>query len=124
MYFLCWSESHSIFPSDQSSSEVFAPSRTLTDYISSTILSRTSKDATQSLQTQLETAERVLQLTRDVGSLAESAKEAFKVSCQISKVLKLVNDDTTTVETVHSISRGISALAARSQGMFYDTAEP
>ena len=123
MYFLCWSESHSIFPSVHSSNEVFAPSRTLTDYVSSTILSRTSKDATQSLQTQLETAERVLQLTRDVGTLAESAKEAFKVSNQISEVLKLVTDYTTTVETVQSISRGISALAARSQGMFYDTAE-
>ena len=95
----------------------------LTDYVSSTILSRASKDATQSLQTQLETAERVLQLTRDVGSLAESAKEAFKVSKQISEVLSFVTDYTTTVETVQSITRGISALAARSQGMIYDTAE-
>ena len=123
MHFPCWSESHSIFLSNHPSNEVFAPSRTLNDYVSSTILSRTAKDATQSLQTQLETAERVLELTRDVGTLAETAKAALKVSNQISEVLKLVTDYTTTVETVQSISRGISVLAARSQGMFYDTAE-
>ena len=115
---------YSISPLDHPSSKVFTPCRKLTDHASSTILSRTSKDATQSLQIQLETAERVLQLTRDVGTLAEAAKEAFKVFNQISQVMKLVTDYTTTVETVESLSRGVSALAARSQGMFYDTAKP
>ena len=55
-----------------------------------------------------------MELTRNVGTLAESAKEASKVSDQISEILILVSDYSTTV---HSLSRGVEALVKVSQGM-------
>ena len=100
-----------------------APSRKLTTCISSVLLSHSSADATKSLEIQLETAKRVLELTQDVGTMAECAKEAFKVTNQVSEILRLVSDYNTTVQTVQSLSRGVSALAARSQGMILMTPE-
>lgn len=55
--------------------------------------------------------------------MAELAKEAFKVSNQVSEILRLVSDYTTTLETVKSLTRGVSALAARSLGMIRMNAE-
>ena len=81
------------------------------------MLSHSAEDAKQSLGIQLETAGRVLELTRDVVTMAECAKEAFKVSNQISEILRLVTDHTSILQTVQSISHGVSTLTARSQGM-------
>ena len=85
------------------------------------MLSHSAQEASQSLGIQLETADRVLELTRDVGIMAETAKEAFKVSSQVSKILRLVTDHTATLQTVQSISHGVSTLTARSQGMSRNT---
>ena len=88
------------------------------------MLSHSAKDASQSLRIQLETADRVLELTRGVGIMAETAKEAFKVSNQVSEILRLVTDHTATLQMVQSISHGVSALTARSQGMSPSTSGP
>ena len=88
------------------------------------MLSHSAEDASQSLGIQLETADRVLELTRDVGAMAESAKEAFKVSNQISEILRLITDHTAILQTVQSISHGVNTLTVRSQGMFNSTSEP
>ena len=85
------------------------------------MLSHSAEDASQSLGIQLETAGRVLELTRDVGNMAESAKEAFKVSNQISEILRLVTDHTAILQTLQSISHGVGTLTARSQGMSRST---
>ena len=87
------------------------------------MLSRSAEDASQSLEIQLQTAGKVLELTRDVGTMAESAKEAFKVYNQISEILRLVTDHTTILQTVQSISHGVSTLTVRSQGMSRSTSE-
>ena len=87
------------------------------------MLSRSAEDASQSLEIQLQTAGKVLELTRDVGTMAESAKEAFKVYNQISEILRLVTDHTTILQTVQSISHGVSTLTMRSQGMSRSTSE-
>lgn len=55
--------------------------------------------------------------------MAESAKEAFKVINQVSEILTLVSDYTTTVGTVKALTRGVSVLAARSLGMIRMAAE-
>ena len=81
------------------------------------MLSHSAEDASESLRIQLETAGRVLELTRDVGTMAECAKEAFKVSNQISEILRLVTDHTAILQTIQSISHGVNTLTARSQGM-------
>ena len=88
-------------------------------YFTSDLLSRSSEDATKSLQLQLETARKVLELTRDVGTLAEAAREASKVSDQLSDILRLISDYNTTLGTVHSLTQGVEALATRSQGMLH-----
>lgn len=49
--------------------------------------------------------------------MAELAKEALKVSDQVSEILRLVRDYKTTVETVKSLSHSVNELAARSLGM-------
>ena len=87
------------------------------------MLSRSSEVATKSLGIQLVTAQKVLELTRDVGTMAESAKEAFKVSDQVSEILRLVTDYNATVDMVQSLSYGVNALAARSQGTFHTPCE-
>lgn len=51
--------------------------------------------------------------------MAESAKEALKVSTQVSEIIKLVSDHRTTVHAVHALSHGVGALAIRSQGIFH-----
>lgn len=85
------------------------------------MLSHSAEEASQSLGIQLETADRVLELTRDVVIMAETAKEAFKVSNQVSEILRLVTDHTATLQTVQSMSHGVSTLTARSQGMSRST---
>ena len=85
------------------------------------MLSHSAKETSQGLRIQLGTADRVLQLTRDVGIMAETAKEAFKVSNQVSEILRLATDHTATLQTAQSISHGVSTLTARSQGMSRST---
>ena len=97
--------------------EVLTSPRTLNIRVFSMMLSHSAEDASQSLRIQLETADRVLELTRDVGIMAETAKEAFKVSNQVSEILRLVTEHTVTLQMVQSISHGVNTLTARSQGM-------
>ena len=51
--------------------------------------------------------------------MAESAKEASRVSNQLTEILKFVSEHKNTMHTVICMSRGVDVLAARSQGMFY-----
>lgn len=97
--------------------EVRTPPPKLTKSNSSILLSQSSVNATKSLEVQLETARKVLQLTEDVGTMTELVKEALKVSNQVSEILRLVRDYTTTEETVKSLSRSLNEVAARSLGM-------
>ena len=50
--------------------------------------------------------------------MAESAKEAFKVSNQVSEILRLVSDYDKPLRTMQALSHSVDAIAARSQGKF------
>ena len=71
----------------------------------------------------METATKVLELTQDIGTMAESAKEALKISGQVSEILRLCSDYSTTVHAVQSLSHGVQSLAMRSQGTFLNIFE-
>ena len=58
----------------------------------------------------------MLELTQGVGTMAESAKEAFKVSNQVSEIMRLVKDYDKPLHTMQALSHSVEALAARSQG--------
>ena len=82
----------------------------------SNLLSQTSQKATSSLELQLHTARKVLELTRNVGTLSTAATEASKLSTQIVEILALVSTYRDTASTIDSISDNVRMLALESQG--------
>lgn len=84
--------------------------------VSSKLLSRASEDAATRLEVQLQTSQQVLELTKDVGTLAESAREASRVSLQIADILHLVNTFHGAAEAIQDVSKNVRALALDAQG--------
>lgn len=70
-----------------------------------------------SLQVQLQTSEKVLELTRNVSTLTDCAKEASKVSLQIADILLLINDYHSTTDAIYDISNSIKVLRSDAQGI-------
>ena len=81
----------------------------------SKLLSRTSKDAATTLEVQLDTSRKVLELTKDIGTMAESAKEASRLSGQIADITVLVNTFHDTSSRIEDLSSDVRALALMSQ---------
>ncbi|KAM0793863.1 hypothetical protein BDR22DRAFT_877766 [Usnea florida] len=79
------------------------------------LLSQTSKDATTTLEVQLDISRKVLQLTKDIGMMAESAREASRLSSQIADINVLVNTFHDTSSRIQDISDDVRALALMSQ---------
>ena len=82
----------------------------------SDLLSQTSQNAVRSLELQLETSRKVLELTKNVGIMTASASEASRVSSQIAEILELVSTFQSTGNSIQSISDDVKALKMKSQG--------
>jgi len=82
----------------------------------SNLLSRTSADVTSSLELQLYTSKKVLDLTRDIGTMSASATEAFKVSTQVAQILQLISTFHGTTSALKTLSDNVGVLALRSDG--------
>ena len=82
----------------------------------SELLSQTSQNAVQSLELQLNTSQKVLELTKNVGIMTASASEASRVSTQIAEILGLVSTFQSTGGSIQSISDDVKTLKLRSQG--------
>lgn len=82
----------------------------------SDLLSQTSQNAVRSLELQLETSRKVLELTKNVRIMTASASEASRVSSQIAEILGLVSTFQSTESSIQSISDNVKALNIRSQG--------
>ena len=82
----------------------------------SELLSQTSQNAVQSLELQLNTSRKVLELTKNVRIMTASASEASRVSTQIAEILELVSTFQSTGGSIQSISDGVKTLNLRSQG--------
>lgn len=70
-----------------------------------------------SLHIQLQTSEKVLELTNNVGTLAESAREASKLSLQIADILHLVDHCHGTADAIHDLSNDVKTLKTDAQGI-------
>lgn len=82
----------------------------------SELLSQTSQNAVQSLELQLNTSRKILELTKNVRIMTASASEASRVSTQIAEILELVSAFQSTGVSVQSISEDVKTLRLRSQG--------
>lgn len=82
----------------------------------SDLLSQTSQNAVRSLELQLDTSRKVLELTKNVRIMTASAGEASRVSSQIAEILELVSTFHNTGGSIQSISDDVKALSMRSQG--------
>ena len=82
----------------------------------SELLSQTSQKAVQSLELQLNTSRKVLELTKNVRVMTASASEASRVSTQISEILELVRAFESTGGSIQRISDDVRTLNLRSQG--------
>ena len=80
------------------------------------MLSQTSQNAVRSLELQLDTSRKVLELTKNVHIMTASASEASKVSSQIAEILELVSTFQSTGDSIQSISDDVKALNLRSEG--------
>ena len=82
----------------------------------SELLSQTSQKAVQSLELQLNTSRKVLELTKNVRIMTASASEASRVSTQIAEILELVSTFQSTGSSIQRISDDVRTLNLRSQG--------
>ena len=82
----------------------------------SELLSQTSQKAVQSLELQLNTSRKVLELTKNVRVMTASASEASRVSTQIAEILELVSTFESTGGSIQRISNDVRTLNLRSQG--------
>ena len=82
----------------------------------SDLLSQTSQNAIRSLELQLDTSRKVLELTKNVHIMTASASEASRVSSQIVEILELVSTFQSTGDSIQSISDDVKVLNLRSQG--------
>ncbi len=82
----------------------------------SDLLSQTSQNAVQSLELQLYTSRKVLELTKNVRIMTASASEASRVSTQLAEILELVSTFQSTGSSIQCISDDIKTLKLRSQG--------
>lgn len=85
-------------------------------WASSKLLSQASEGAATSLQVQLRTSQQVLELTEGVGTLAESFREASKLSLQIADILYLVDTFDGAAKAIQDVSKDVRALALDAQG--------
>ena len=84
----------------------------------SNLLSRTSEDVTKTLELQLYTSRKVLDLTAEIGTLSTLATEALKSSTQIAQILQLISSFHNTSGALKSLSDNVDILASRSQGQY------
>ena len=82
----------------------------------SDLLSQTSQNAVQSLELQLYTSRKVLELTKNVRIMTASASEALRVSTQIAEILELVSTFQSSGGSIQRISDDVKTLNLRSQG--------
>ena len=93
------------------------PSPLLKIPLSSNLLAQTSKTATSSLEIQLDTSRKVLELTKDIAIMSAAAKEASRVSGQVSEILQLIGTLGGTTGAIESLTNDVRLLAVRSQGI-------
>lgn len=84
----------------------------------SKLLSQTSANVMSSLELQLYTSNKVLELTKDIGTMSASATEAAKVSTQVAQILQLISTFHGTTNAVQALSDNVGVLTLRSEGLY------
>ena len=82
----------------------------------STLLSRASKIAVNSLEIQLQTSTKVVELTRTIGTMAEITKEATKMAAQVADVLEVAKTFQDDVNVIYGFAGDIRLLTTKAQG--------
>ena len=80
------------------------------------MLSQASKIAVSSLEIQLQTSTKVVELTKTLGTMAEITKEAAKVAAQVADVLEMIKTSQDNVDTMRSLADDVKLLTTRAQG--------
>ena len=105
-----------MWPSTLTAPTLFALCLNTKDPHLSDLLSQTSQNAVRSLELQLDTSRKVLELTKNVRIMTASASEASRISSQIAEILDLVSTFQSTGGSIQSISDDVKALNLRAQG--------
>ena len=103
-------------PSTLTALTLFALCLSAKDPDLSDLLSQTSQNAVRSLELQLDTSRKVLELTKNVRTMTASASEASRLSSHIAEILELVSTFQSTGGSIQSISDEVKVLHLRSQG--------
>lgn len=83
----------------------------------SALLSETAENVAASLRIQLETSKKVVEMTRQMATMTDLAKEANRVCERMSDILLTISSLSSTATQVDEISAGIQRLELASQSI-------
>lgn len=68
---------------------------------------------------QSETSRKIFEMTKDISTMSELAKESSRLSDQVSQILALISISPITGDMIESLSIDVKALALESRGKIY-----